>query len=433
MSDFVTSVSIWLPGVLVMTLLVAMSGFFSASETALFFLSRDQIRRFSKETGRRRMVASLMADPDRLLTAVLFWNLLINLAYFSTGLIVMHRLSHGGFTRVAAVLGISNLVAMIVFGEVLPKSVAVAFRLRLAPLVSWPLAFAALVLDPVVPVMGRIAQSLRRAFWMHIEPEPHLHPDDLEQAVDNSAALGHDIQDIEQQVLHNVLDLSEIRVEEVMRPRSHLLIVEAGKGFDDVERPYHELDYLLLQEPDDDHVSRAVPLGGLSSWDGRPLRELAEGVIYVPWCASLAYTFSELQRRYCGVAVVVHEHGEMVGAVTFEDIVETMLTEFPSRTKRMFRREPVIAIGRDRYHADGLVTLRYLAYRLRIDFDPDEDGQYTINGLLQDELERIPEAGESLKWKGWRLTVIDVGERGQIRVLIEPLPTSVDGPGEVRE
>ena len=101
MSEFADSFHIWLPGTLLMLALMLFSAFFSASETAFFFLSREQIRRFSSGNSRQRMVSALMADPDRLLTAVLFWNLVINLAYFSVGIVVMHKLNDGGYTLVA--------------------------------------------------------------------------------------------------------------------------------------------------------------------------------------------------------------------------------------------------------------------------------------------------------------------------------------------
>lgn len=407
-----------------MLALVLMSGFCSASETALFFLSRDEIRDFSKGTGRQRMAASLMSHPDRVLTAILFWNLLVNLAYFSLGLVVMHKLSHGGFTRVAAVLGVLNLVGVIALGEVLPKTVAVAFRKELAPVISWPLAILVAALDPIIPTFGHVARTLRRAFWPDVRQEPQLHPEDLEHAVDTSAAIHADMLDIEQQVLHNVLDLSEIRVEEVMRPRNHCLVVRPDDSFESLKRPIQEVDYLLIQEAGEDHVSRVVALSGISTETHRRFRQLSESVIYVPWCASLAYTLSELQRQYCGVAVIVHELGEMLGVVTYEDILETMLTESPSRTRRILLREPLIAIGPNRYHADGLVTLRYLAGWLRIEFDPDEDSQYTINGLFHDQLERLAVLGDVVIWKNWRLTVIDVAVRGRVRVLVEQVSSA---------
>jgi len=422
MSEFAESISIWLPGVLVMATLVLFSGFFSCSETALFFLSRDQIRAFSKGSSSQRMVATLMADPDRLLTAVLFWNLLINLAYFTASFVVMHRLSHEGFNAVAAVIALGSLLGMIAFGEVLPKSIAVAFRQSIAPPFSWPLAAAQRLLDPALPMLGRTARALRRTFWPHIKRESSLDPRDLENAIDTSAAMSHEMLEIEQQVLHNILDLSEIRAEEILRPRSHCVIVSPDQSFSDLKRPYNDLNYLLIQAPGEHHIRAAVALDGITSSQNEPFGFLSERVIYVPWCSTLAYTYSELQRHYCGVAVVVNELGEMLGILTYEDILETMLTERPSRTRRLLKREPVIRIGPNRYHADGLVTLRYLSTLLRVEFEPEGDEQYTIGGLFHDRLERIAQQNDVVHWNGWRFVVIDVRKRGRIRVLVEPLP-----------
>lgn len=413
-----------------MLVLILCSAFFSSSETAFFFLSRDQVRRFSQGNSRQRMVSALMTDPDRLLTAVLFWNLLINLAYFSVGIIVMQKLSSQGFQLVAAVLGVSNLVGMIVLGEVLPKSIAVVFRQRLSAAASWPLAAAVALLDPVIPWLGRIARMLRRSFWPHIKHEPHLEAEDLEKAIDASAALTSELLEIEQQVLHNVLDLNEVAVEEVMRPRNLSVRVRPDATLDSVRLPYlGTTEYLLLKEPDTEICRRVVPLSQITHRSDATFADMSEPVIYVPWCASLAFVLAELRNSYRSVAVVVHEHGEMVGTVTYEDLLETMLSESPSRTRRVLRREPLIEIGSNRFHADGLVTLRYLARQLRVSYEPDDETN-TLTGLFHDELERMPAVGDCVKWEGWNLTAIEVTRRGQVRALIEPEEYSVTAGDE---
>jgi len=430
MSELTDSLQIWLPGTLMMLVLVSLSSFFSASETAFFFLSRDQIRRFSLGNSRQRMVASLMADPDRLLTAVLFWNLLINLAYFSVGIVVMQKLTSQSFHLTAGVLAVCNLLGMIVFGEVLPKSVAVVFRQSLASAVSWPLAAAVAILDPLIPLLGKTARILRRTFWPHIKHEPHLQPEDLEKAIDASAAFTSELLEIEQQVLHNILDLNEVAVEEVMRPRNLSITVDGNATLDSLNAaPLKTTDYLMVTEDDNEICTRAVPLSRITRRDTATFAELSEPVIYVPWCASLAHVLAELRSRYRSVAVVVHEHGEMVGTVTYEDLLETILSDSPSRTRRVLRREPLIEIGNNRYHAEGLATLRFLARQLRISYDADDDETTTLAGLFHDELERLPEVDDQIRWEGWILTAIAVTERGQIRALIEPESYSA-GSGE---
>ncbi|MEZ6128096.1 MAG: CNNM domain-containing protein [Planctomycetaceae bacterium] len=421
MSEFVESVGIWLPGTVLMLALVLCSAFFSASETAFFFLSRDQIRRFGAGNSRQRMVATLMADPDRLLTAVLFWNLLINLAYFTIGIVVIQKLTAGQFRMVAAVLGVLNLVGMIVLGEVTPKSVAVVFRQQIAPVASWPLAAAVRILDPVIPLLGRIAQILRRAFWPHVVPEPHLQPEDLEKAIDASAALASELLEAEQQVLHNILDLNEVFVEEIMRPRNLSITVAPEETLDTLSASsIAHVDYLMVKEDDNDTFRRSVALSRITGRTTATFAELSESVIYVPWCASLAYVLAELRNRYSSVAIVVHEHGEMVGTVNYEDLLETIFSDSPSRTRRILRREPLITIGDNRYHAEGLVTLRYLYRHLRISFDADEEALNTLAGLFHDELERLPQVGDCIRSNGWRFTAIEVSPRGQLRALIEP-------------
>jgi CBS domain containing-hemolysin-like protein len=425
MSELAESLNIWFPGVLAMLLLIVCSGFFSASETAFFFLSREQIRGFSTGSGRHRMVASLLTNPDRLLSAVLFWNLLINLSYFAVGIVVVHNLTAQGFHTTAGIIGVLNLLGMIVLGEVIPKSVAAVSKSRLAPLVSWPIAVSVAVLDPLLPFLGRTSRVLRRAFWPHIALESPLHATDLEKAVDTSAALSEELLHIEQQVLHNILDLNEIAVEEVMRPRNHCVTVDYDQKLPELGVSVAKFDYLIVTDPDDGSFVGAVELSRIVADQDRTCGELAEPVIVVPWCASLAYVLGQLQNRFCGVAVVVHEHGETVGTVTYEDLLETMFSESPSRTRRVLRREPIIEIDVNRFHVEGLVTLRYLARKLRVALDDGEDTQYTLSGLFHDELERMPQVGDQISWNGWELRAIEVTPRGQVRALVVPEKLSV--------
>jgi len=421
MSELAESVHIWLPGVLLMLALVACSAFFSASETAFFFLSREQVRRFSAGNIRERMVANLMADPDRLLTAVLFWNLLINLGYFTVGIVIINKLTAGGFGVTAVVVGVLNLVGMIVLGEVTPKSTAVVFRKQIAPLASWPLAAAVRVLDPVIPILRQIARILRRSFWPHVIHEAHLQPEDLEKAIDASAAMTSELLEIEQQVLHNILDMNEVVVEEIMRPRNLSVAVAPTETLESLSASsISHVDYLMVREEGAEIFTGAVALSRMTGRTTATIAELAEPIIYVPWCATLAYVLTELRNRYSSVAIVVHEHGEMVGTVTYEDLLGTVFSDSPSRTRRVLRREPLIEIGENRYHGEGLMTLRYLYRHLRISFDADEESLNTLAGLFQDELERMPQVGDRISWHGWRFTAIAVTPRGQLRALIEP-------------
>ena len=429
MSEFLDSMKIWLPGTLVMLTLILCSGFFSASETAFFFLTRDQIRRFGQGNLRQRTVASLLGNPDRLLTAVLFWNLVINLGYFSVGIVVMQQLTAQSFHMVAACLAVFNLVGMIVLGEVLPKSLAVVFRQQISSLASLPLAVSVRILDPFIPALDRTARVLRRSFWPQVKHEAHLQAKDLEKAIDASAAFSSELMEMEQQVLHNILDLNEVDVEEVMRPRNLCLIVPLSETLQTANLPsLSTADYVLLRDPDSRLVQRAVSVSEINSAD-LPLGDLSEPVLYVPWCASLAFTLAELRNLFRSVAVVVDEHGTMVGMVTHEDLLETVFTDAPSRTRKLLRREPLIEISANRFHVEGLATLRYLSRHLRVNYVADDDTT-TLAGLFHETLERMPRVGDSIRWEGWMFKAIEVSPRGQVRALVELEDYSAPDEGE---
>ena len=414
--------SLLLPGLLTLSALILASGFFSGSETALFYLSRDELRSLQTGRPRERMAAELLRDPDRLLSAVLFWNLVINLTYFAISVVLAKQLLDRQETALASLVSIGCLIAIIIFGEVVPKSLSVVFHRKIASLVSWPLALAVRLLDPLLPTLGTVTRVLRRTFWPHVRREAYLHAEDLERAVEASELSEQSVEQ-ERRVLHRTLDLSEITVEEVMRPRgtydAHSSSVETA----DLSGRGAVPDYLMLKDEidspaDPDALAGAVPLATLSARPEGPLSSLSEPVIHVPWCASLADTLQMLRDNLCDVAVAVNEFGETIGVVTYEDIIDTVLVEQPSRAKRILRREPVLEVAPGKYHVDGLTTLRYLSQRLNLEYAPTAEGLLTVAGLLHDELERLPQVGDECRWNGYAFRVIDTPQRGKIRVMV---------------
>jgi CBS domain containing-hemolysin-like protein len=108
--------------------------------------------------------------------------------------------------------------------------------------------------------------------------------------------------------------------------------------------------------------------------------------------------------------------------VTFEDIMETLLVPEASRTRRILQREPILEIAPGQFHVEGLTTLRRLCKRLGIEHEPDEDSHVTVSGMLNEQLERLPEVGDECRWRGYRFRVFDVTRHGQVRVMVEREP-----------
>jgi CBS domain containing-hemolysin-like protein len=226
----------------------------------------------------------------------------------------------------------------------------------------------------------------------------------------------------EREVLHNILDLSEITVEEVMRPRGTYVAKAPPVHLADLQGSVPPGDYLLILAEDGEDIEAAVPLADFVAVPEMHLESAAEPVVHVPWCANLADTLTLMREQFAGVAAVVNEYGEMIGIVTFEDIIETMLVPEASRTRRVLQREPILEIAPGRFHVEGLTTLRHLCKRLGIEHEPDEDSRVTVSGMLNEQLEHLPAVGDECRWREYRFRVLDVSRHGQVRVIVELEP-----------
>ncbi len=396
-----------------MALLLVCSAFFSTSEAALFYLRRSERRLLATGNRSQRMAAALLADPDRLLTAVLFWNLLVNLAYFALTAVIgiqWERSGHGAATGVFSVLA---LLSIIVFGEMLPKSLAVLQPRALASWVAVPLAAMVRLLDPLLPGFRMANLLSRRLLWPRFQAEPYLQIRDLERAVRLSVSDAALVEQ-EQRVLERIVLLAEIHVDELMRPRTQFVSYRPPVSLDDLRVRMPASGYLLVTEPDSDEIAAAVSLPELWKIPETDLDRQAEPVIYVPWCTTVASALEGMLGRRRQVTAVVNELGETIGILTFDDILDTIFSGAPSRSERLLRRAPIRQIAPGVWHVTGMTSLRRLARYFHAPRPPSKS--ITVAGIVQEMLERLPQPGDQCRWGHFQFKVLDAPLRGQLLV-----------------
>lgn len=404
-----------LPWLTAMAALIGCSAFFSASEAALFYL-RGQDRRMLASGGpSQRAAANLLRDPDRLLSAVLFWNLTVNITYFAiasiAGIHLEKKLAAGQST--AALFAIGSLLTIIFFSEMLPKSLAVINARILAGLIGAPLSAAVRLVDPLIPAL-RLANLLsRRLIWPSFKPEPSLEVSDLERAIALSTTDAQLIEQ-EQEALHNIVLLSEIRVDEWMRPRTQFVSFRPPVSLHDLAGKMTPSGYLLIREPNSEEIVSAIHLKDLSSAPEKHLEHHAQGVIYLPWCATAADALQQMQTRDREVVVVVNEFGESIGILTFEDLLDSVFTHNPTRSQRLLDRKAIHTIKPGVWHVVGLTSLRRLSRLLNIDLPQAKS--VTITGILQESLQRLPQNGDECDWGPFHFRVLEAPDRGQMLV-----------------
>ena len=401
-----------------MLVLIGLSAFFSASEAALFSL-RAIDRREMKESSRstERLASVLLRTPDRLLTAVLFWNLTTNILYFTLADLTSLRLLHknNGNNAIAVAIPFVSLLLIIFFSEMLPKSLAVLRARRISAWVSSPLSVAISMVDPIMPYLRNITLVSQRIVWPGFQPEPYLEAADLARAIEISKT-NQQLIEQEQKILQNIVSLSDLGVEECMRPRTQLLTFRPPVSFSDIRQESPPSGYLFITELDSDEIAKSVSLDKLTDSRSSHLEYWAEPVLFVPWCITAADALQKLHAKERETAVVVNELGETIGVITRRDILDVIFSRRSSRSERLLNREPIRQLDAERWEVTGIANVSFLEDYFRCEIPQARN--VTVAGVIQETLQRLPEIGDRCVWGPFEFEVSDTIGDDQILVVV---------------
>ena len=419
------------PWLIAMVVLIFASAFFSASEAALFSLRAGD--RIALRNGRRgqRVAAELLDDPDRLLSAVLFCNLVVNLLYFAISSVAALKLQEkqaGQMTVVAFSIG--SLIAIIFFSEMLPKSVAVVAARRASALLAIPLSACVRLLDPVVPFLSLVGLLSRRLIWPRLKPEAYLEVSDLERAIQLSTNR-EQLVDQEQTVLSNIVSMTELRVDECMRPRTQLETFKPPVSRNDLAGDMTPSGYLFVTEVDSEEIASAIRLQGVAELPEEHLERYAEPVEYVPWCISMADAWEQMLEKERETVAVVNEWGETIGALTRDDVFDTIFTDQPGRIERLLNREAIRKVAPGLWQVTGMINLRRLARYFQVNLPPSQS--VTVAGMIQEILERVPVDEDTGELGPFTFVVVRAGDPDEMLVnlkWIDPKRQHANGAAE---
>lgn len=418
-----------LPWLFAMGVLILLSAFFSGSEAALFSLSRPNRKRLARSGVGGRVADSLLQDPDRLLSAILFWNLLINMTYFAIAAILGSRLesdSPYGSSGAIAFTAVT-LLTIIFFSEMLPKSFAVLVPVRLSVLISRPLRLAVAVVSPLLPLVSTTNKIVGRLIWPTFEPETDIDLCDIERAIE----LGTDdamLQQRDRIALHGLVEMADIRASELMRPRSKLLICSEPIEPNVLADQAPPGGYLMVSDVGKKNVVAAVGVALLRPSQMDDLDGAKEPVIHVPWAAMVSQVWDQLHEEDASVAVVVNEFGEFVGAISTQDILRRVLAPRRGQDDEVRGAASITEIGDDRYRVLGSVSLRRLIKRLQI--EAPEENIATVAGFIQRQTERLPRVDDLAILDRYVLKVV---EQHDELTWVEVSPLRDDSPDYQRE
>lgn len=415
------------PLVIVLAVLLVGSAFASASETALFGVTHGQratLRRSNPTLA--KMVDALLARPRELLMQVLLLNMVINVSYF----IVTSVLTlHADTTLMRITISVVSLSAIILMGEVFAKlfaSGATLLFLRIAApahlLIRRPIAGLLRVLDVwVVAPLARLVSPSTRS-----ESGNEVNAEQLASLISMSAGEGVIAQG-EQLVLTSIVEMGQLRVEQVMTPRVDLEWVTPDIGHEELAEVCRRTGRTrtIVCERDLDDGLLGI-LNARDVFEGTPLRQAIEPVMYVPEQTRLDMLMEQLRESGHRVGVCVDEHGGVCGIITIADILRELLDELePTQDSAA---ESIEDLGGGRWLVPGRLNIRDWAMLFK-DRSLIEHTKHvnTLGGLMMVLLGRIPEVGDRAVAGSIEMRVVSVHERAIDRIELRVISPESEG------
>ncbi|MDO3521065.1 HlyC/CorC family transporter [Ralstonia pseudosolanacearum] len=391
-------------------LLLCCSAFFSISETSLMALNRHRLRHLAKSNvaGARR-TQGLLGQTDKLLSLILIGNNLINTAVpVLIANLAIHYFGNSGTTLSIATAIVAFLI--IVFCEIAPKIAGATYPERISFPASFIIAPLLRLATPLVTVVNAFVTVLLRLVRINPRqaPEQRMSAEELRTLVLES---GNFIPHKHRSILLNLFDLDAITVDDVMTPRARVESLDLSRPIEEViqqlETCYHNKLPVFEQDTDQVlgilHVRKALSLLGHAELIHDDFRSLLAKPYFVPSGTPVFRQLQYFQENRRRIGLVINEYGDMLGLVTLEDIIEEMIGEF---TTTLPNAGKLAWDAQDAYLADAGMSLRDLNRRLGLQLPTD--GPKTLNGLVLEVLEEIPEAPVSVRIAGCVMDIVQM-------------------------
>ncbi|WP_449044302.1 HlyC/CorC family transporter [Paracoccus versutus] len=419
-------------------LLLALSAFFSGSETALTASSQAKLRsRADKGDAGAARALDVTRDSERLLGSLLLGNNVVNILSASLATALFTRILGAGGVAVATLV---MTALVLIFSEVLPKTYAILAPEELSSRVARPIGVFTRIMAPIVAVVRLIVRGILAL--LGFRPDRASHVFSVQEEIAGALAIAQSSGSVEKEErdrLLGALDLGERAVEEVMLHRSRIEMIDAGLPADQVldlvlKSPHTRLPVYRGERENVIGVIHAKDLlrgvrralqdqgpDALRSFD---VLDTAMPPYFVPETTPLDEQMREFLKRHTHFALVVDEYGSLRGLITLEDILEEIVGEITDEHD-MDAAQTLLPGPQGDYLVDGAMTIRDLNRAL--DWSLPDDEANTVAGLVIHMAQSIPAAGQVFSFHGYRFEVLARRENRITRLRIRPLETPPPG------
>ena len=389
--------------------LLVLSAFFSGSETSMMSLNPYRLRHQRKKSSGARRAAKLLSMPDRLIGLILIGNNAVNiLAAIIANMLAIYYVGEAAAPWVATA---TLTILVLVFSEVTPKTIAAQNPEWFAFKASHLLKPLLQLLSPIVWLINKLTNTL--ISFLGFDPNKNrddsLDSEELKSLVDLS---GHKISNSNQGMLRAILDLDNMTVEDIMIPRNEVSGLDLEDNIEILMEKIISCEYTRQPVFSGDinnivgifHVRKANHLLRAETISHKAIKRFAEEAYFIPESTKLTTQLLNFKKMRSRFAVVVDEYGEVQGLVTLEDILEEIVGDFT--TNEADRVDEVIAQKNGSFLIDGTATIREI--NKATNWNLPVDGPKTMNGLVLEQLESIPDANVSFNINNFKFETIEI-------------------------
>jgi Mg2+/Co2+ transporter CorB len=400
---------------LVLLVLLICGAWFSAAETSMMAINRNRLSHLARKGKRSaKLTSRLLAKVDQLLGSILFGNTLLNVAAAAVTNIIILRLF--GASELALLAGTLLITfVLLVFSEIMPKIIAASYPERVALPSSFLLAPLITLFHPIVSIATAMVKGCLWLLRIQVITDQSKSKMTLEELRGLVLDAEHFLPRKHQKMLLNLVDLERITVNDVMIPRKQIESLNIASDSEELRQQLVTCHHTLLPVYQDHnsniigilHIKKVLSLLQEETLDKAALQAVLRAPYFIPSDTPLLKQLQQFQERHARLGLVVDEYGELLGLVTLENILEEIVGEFttssPNQTGKFLRQDD------GSFLLEGSSSLRELNRKLGLHFPLNT--AKTLNGLILEHLQDIPEAGTSLKIADYAIEVIQTQDR----------------------
>lgn len=385
--------------VIILIILLLLSGFFSSTETALFSISKTKARHLAKNNGKTNMLIKRMKDdPHKLLSTILIGNNIVNIGASALATSVMINI----FPNYAVGLATGIMTFLIlVFGEVLPKSVATQNNILIAKFSIYPIYWLSILFYPVIKLLNFIPMLTGK-----IRRTPKVTEEELMTFVEAVEEEG-EIKEEEKELIHKIFEFDDTNASEIMTPRADMFVIEADEKLNLEDIVKSGFTRIPVIEDDIDHVIGIINIKNLflhqvTSDTEIDARKIMTKPYFVPENKKLDKLLHQFKIRKHHLAIVVDEHGGVSGLITLEDALEEIVGEISDETDK---EEPhIVKRNTKEWTVLGKTDISEINEIIGMDI-PDLKEYDTFSGYVLNAIGRIPKENEKIAIESYIITV----------------------------